>query len=112
MPLDHDNGENIEGLGPGFHVSKGRQKEYWKHTSLWNEACRDAARVFHAEGALLPVTFDDRQVLIQEYPRLNKVAFIYCRQVAGKELFHVFAFDLPDDLIKELKVTGKWQHSH
>lgn len=112
MPLDHDNGETIPELGPGFHVAKGKQKDYWKHTSLWDEACKDAARVFHIEGALLPVVFDDRQILVQEYPRDRKLVFIFCRPVAQRELFHIFTFDLPPEMIAELKVTGKWQHSH
>lgn len=109
MPLDHENGEVLDGLGRGFRVAKHAD---WKHTSLWDTACKDATKVFRAAGALLPIAFSDRDILIQEYPRERKLAFIFARGIARQEMFHVYVFDMPQDLIAELRATGRWSHEH
>jgi hypothetical protein len=107
MPLNHDLGEPIDGLGPVFRVVPNAK---WRETSMFEQAATIAAEAFMDKGALLPITFDDREVLTQEHMP-NVLLFIFCKSIRGQEHFSVREFKMPDDMIRELKALGKWESS-
>ncbi len=75
MPIDHTQGEVIEGLGHGFVVLTQQHKCQIRGSDFFEIAASHAAEVFFNAGALLPITFDDEEVVIQHYPCDNKLAF-------------------------------------
>lgn len=109
MPLDHAKGEIIGDLGTDYVVAPFLR---YAGTPLHWDAMRHAVAAFQAAGALLPITFEPDDVLIQEYPRHNKLAFVFQRRIAGKEHLYPFVFDMPPKMVAELKNLGKWGHVH
>lgn len=105
MPLNHNLGEPIEGLGP-FRVVPNAK---WRETSMFEQAATIAAQAFMDKGALLPITFDEKEVLTQEFPGVNVLMFIFCKSIRGQDHFSVREFQLPDDMMRELKTLGKWE---
>ncbi len=105
MPLDHVKGEVIGDLG---HVYRAAPNTKWREHQLFEEAATIAAETFHAMGALLPITFDDGEVLVQEYPRTNALVFVFCKSIARTEQIVVRKYDIPDDMMRELRAQGRW----
>jgi hypothetical protein len=108
MPLDRQNGEPGD-LGPGFVIAKTAK---WTETPFFGQACEMAAKAFGSAGAMRPIRFYQDDVLVQEYPQLNKLEFVFLRDVAGKEMFYRYRFDLPEPLVAELVTAGRWERSH
>lgn len=106
--LNRVTGELIESLGPGHVVAP---LSRWADTSLFEEAADRAAAVFHKAGAILPITWDEEDILVQEYPQLHKLAFIFARRIAGKARYHVAVIALPPSTVAELRMSGRWSHS-
>lgn len=104
MPLNHKDGEEIGTLGRGNPVPLTK----WADSRFFNMAAGMAAKAFVAKGALLPIQFDQLEVLVQEYPQKDRLAFIFLRVIAGKEHFFPWVFTLEPDVISELVNTGKW----
>lgn len=109
MPLDRKNGEIVGDLGRDFQVAP---LDRWAGTPLFAEASAHASRAFIQAGALLPIEYRDQDVLIQEYPRQHKIAFLFQRRIAGKEHFYPYVFDLPIKLVEHLRASGKWGYAH
>lgn len=109
MGLNRVQGELIGDLGRGYVVAPmGR----WKDTVLFNEAAQHAFNAFRAAGSMSLAGFDDAEVLVQEYPAKKKLAFLFARRIRDKTHYYPFVFDLPDDMIAELRNMGRWGHLH
>lgn len=98
-------GELIGDLGRGFRVVPNAK---WRDTLLWTQASENAIRAFCTSGALLPISFSDDDILVQEYPLRNQIAFIFERRVAGKEMIYPYVFTLSPNAVAELRNTGRW----
>lgn len=109
MPLDKTKGEAVGDLGPDFIIAP---LSKWMGTGLAEDAAKQAAVAFREAGALLPVAIAEDDVLVQEYPHLHKVVFLFQRKIAGGESFYIFAFDLPPKMIADLRAVGKWGRIH
>jgi hypothetical protein len=107
MPLNTLRGEVGE-LGPNFRlvpISK------WTDTSLFPQACQEAAKAFKAAGALAPIRFMADDVIAQEYPHLGVLEFVFIRAIAGAEHFYRYKFDLPKPVVAQLATVGRWDSS-
>lgn len=109
MPFNRETGEIIGNLGSDFVISTA---ERWGATGLLLVAIEHAVEAFTSSGAVLPITIRPDEILVQEYPRQNKVAFLFQRRIAGKEHFYPYVFDLPPQMITKLAASGLWGHKH
>lgn len=98
-------GEVIDGLGTQFRVVPNAK---WRETRLFEEAANRAAAAFLKSGALWPISFEDAEVLIQEYPADNKICVLFAKKIKGKESLYPWVWELPEQAVKELKALGKW----
>jgi hypothetical protein len=128
MPLDRKNGEVLDGLPASMHVvidhrhlaamnnllveyeAPGKFRAIKKHRPLFDDAMAIAQQRFAEAGALLPVVIDESGILVQVYPKENKVAVIVMRTIAGQERFVARDYDLPPSVIKSLLATTKQKH--
>jgi|GEM_PF-5949568 len=105
--LDHENGEEIGDLGrPFIKVPLAK----WADTNLWRQASDRARASFQAKGAMLPIVFNAQDVLVQEYPTRNTIAFLFCRRVAGEMLYVPVVLRLPPETVVELRLAGRWPY--
>lgn len=105
MPLDRIRGEIVGDLGHAFRIVANAK---WRETPLFDEAAQKAAQAFLSAGALWPVTFDDGEVLTQEYPSSRQLVIIFSKSIKGVETLFPWVWDLPDKMLAELKTLGKW----
>jgi len=106
MPLDKTKGEEIEGLGSAYVVAP---LSKWIDTPLIEMAAQHAAEAYIKAGAMVPISFNEEDILIQEYYRDAKIAVVFQRRVRGEEMLYPYVFDLPHDLIAELVASGRWK---
>jgi len=107
--LDHNNGERIEGLPERYVVAPA---DRWTDSPLFADAVKHAVDAFMQAGALRPIFFGADDILVQEYPDTRQVAFIFARKIAGKPYYYPFVYDLPDDMVAQLKAVGRWGYRH
>lgn len=105
MPLDHVNGEDIGRLGRGDVVEISK----WADTPMFSLACDAAERAFIKAGGILPIEFESQEVLVMEYPRQDRLAFVFCKHVAGKEQLFPWVVHFKPDALAELRMTGRWR---
>ena len=105
MPLNHTDGENIDGLGVGKIVSIDK----WADTQFFNLACDYAEAAFRKAGALHPVEFDGVEIMVMEYPGADRLAFVFCKHIAGAEKLFPFVIKLDPPVISELVNSGRWE---
>lgn len=105
IPLDKTSGEAIEGLDDHYRVVS---PALWRDTGFFEEAARAAERAFIASGAIGPLWFDEENVSVQQYDKTYKLAFLFSKRVAGKNLVYPYVFTLPFFLIPELEASGRW----
>lgn len=105
MPLNRIQGEHIEGLGEKYRVVPNCK---WRETPQFEEAAKAAEQAFLNSGVLWPVSFDDDEVLTQEYPEERILAFIFLKNIRGVESLYPYPRRLPGSLVRELRVNGKW----
>lgn len=108
MALDRKKGEIIEGLGSQFRIVPNGK---WRETKLFEEAATRAAAAFLKSGAMWPITFDEDDVLIQEYPADRKIAVLFVKKIRGQEALYPWVWELPDAAVQELAALGKWDTS-
>lgn len=106
MPLNKEFGEQLEGMPDDFVVAP--LSKWADKGQLLAEAAKVAADQFAAAGAAKPVIFDGDDILVQEYHKTGQVAFVFIRQVNGQEMFSWYVWDLPDDMVIELRTNGEW----
>lgn len=103
--LDKENGEAIGELGVGMIVPV----EKWADTTFFELACDRAEESFIKAGALQPIEFREDDILVQEYPGQDAIAFLFHRRVLGKSRYHPCVIKLSPDVIAELVTAGRWQ---
>jgi hypothetical protein len=128
MPLHHDIGERIEGLDEVFLVAPfAKYAEQTRLTAIVEETVGtkfkrkvkrerrivDLAMAYAANGFAkmgLPQN-SDIDILVQEYPRVNQVAFLFCARMGGKDYYIAppAVFQLGDAQIADLTLRGLWQ---
>lgn len=127
MPLDHVNGERVEGMDliyrvvpiekyqqlPGLTTlvekttgSAFKTKKV-ESVPIWQAATDYAMIAFKNTGAPAgPLHYD---VLAQEYPVTARVCFVFCAKIFGREMYVQAPFQLTDEQIAEMKVIGEWE---
>lgn len=106
--LDKTNGEIIGDLGRGYvKVPWGK----WADTAFAQEAVRRAQHAFKNKGAMLPIHISEADILVQEYPLQNRVAFLFQRRIAGEWTYCPVVVLLDESSISQLKMAGRWLHS-
>jgi hypothetical protein len=111
MALNHESGELIGDLGPGYKVVPVRK---WMATTFFETAASAAAKAFCGSGSVMPakgMRFDQQQILVQEYPQQNKLAFVFHRKVANRDHFYPYIFEFSPDMVAELVTAGHWDRS-
>ena len=106
MPIDRIKGEQIDNLGMGFLIEP---PDKWADTVFFDEAAVRASHAFMAQGAMMPVHFDEGGVSVQRYPQSRHLAFIFCKVIAGKELYFHHVMVLSRDVVADLKTQGRWE---
>lgn len=109
MALDKHKGEVIGSLGPGYRVVPFAK---WMDTPLPKIAVERAIKSFMKKGALLPIRFQDDDVLVQEYPQDGRLAFVFQRVVRGRVLHAPIVFKFPPETIADLRLAGRWGASN
>jgi len=102
-------GEKIAGLDGDFIVSPTSR---WTDTPLFEDAALNAAKSFQASGALLPIDIKAEDCIVQEYPKSNKLLFLFVRRIRGQEHFYPYVYDLPPAMVAELRTIGRWGLNH
>ena len=115
MPLNHEEGEVLTGEGLEKAMYRVVPLEKWKGHQLFEIAAGYAILAF-AQSTGSPILdvggwkagFQDDQVLVQEYPLHNRLAFIFTTSHAGENLYYPYIWTLPDETVSELINTNKW----
>lgn len=102
-------GERIQGLGEDFVVVPTSR---WTDTVLFQEAYDNAVKSFEQSGALIPIRIEDTEIMVQEYPKDNKLLFLFYRQIRGRDHYYPFVFNLPPPMVAELRTIGRWGPMH
>lgn len=107
MSLNRIVGENVQGLGLGFRVVP---LSNWTDTPFWEAATMSAAEAFRKAGALLPISIDAEDVLVQEYPHTlpPRLLFLFHRTIAGRSHYHPHVFELSPATVEDLKLVNRW----
>lgn len=125
MPLDTTNGEPIEGLTGPFRVVPAQKwmfltrlkvdylvphpfRTIKKQRAIFLDSAEKAIEAFEKAGALRPIRFGERDILVQEYPQAKAVVFVFRRKVADVEKFVPVKYELGPEVIGFLKTTGRW----
>lgn len=106
--LNHELGEYVPELGRRYVVLKGELKRQWAESPFMQDAAEHAARVFRQSGHLPRVRFYDDDVLMQVYPDLAKLHFIFQAKIAGTPCFVHYTFDFSLAAIAELRGSDMW----
>lgn len=104
--MNKEFGEQLETMPDEFVVAP--LSKWADKGNLLAEAAKVAADQFAEAGAAKPVVFDGDDILVQEYHKTGQVAFVFIRMVNGQEMFAWYVWDLPDDMVIELRTNGEW----
>lgn len=105
MGLNKTDGEELPGLGRGKVASI----EKWADVlGMLPTAAQFAANEFYKAGAPQDVRLTEDNILVQEYHLFSKVVFIFWLPIQGEDHYYTYSFELGDEVIRELAVTGKW----
>lgn len=107
MALNKLIGEQVDGVHGPFRVVPNTK---WRETPLFEQAANEAAMAFQRQGALLPITFDDDELVTQEYPRTRQLVMVFSKTIRQAEHYYPYVFDLPHSMIKELRANGRWEN--
>lgn len=103
--FDKRTGELIGDLGANYRVVDNVK---WRDSQLFEVAASRAAKAFWQSGALLPITFDDEEVLTQEYPHTGKLVMLFGKVIRGQKHFYPYIWEFTDAQVAELTALGKW----
>lgn len=115
--LNKITGERLEGLADYFGRDPGPWRvvplEKWQHIEdFWQLAAAEAAKNFEKAGARYnQLRFYHDNVLVQEYERVNAVAFIFWMPINFKDHYHVKIYQIERATIAGLKASGLWDGS-
>jgi len=82
--------------------------EKWMDTELGAQVWFLAQSSFGQAGAILPVHFNDDEILVQEYPDHPGIIFFFCKRVAGRERYFSVPIAFQAETLGDLKTAGKW----
>ena len=120
MPLRHLTGERIKGLTSAPVVLP---LEKWQDTPFFSLAAELAENAFarsdklrkgwkgRIRGQKRRFLFAPGEIIVQAYPYepgAPALAFVFCKQVQGKELFAPFVTRLAPGAVNELRMAGRW----
>jgi hypothetical protein len=113
MTLNKEHGEVIEGLGAMFRVV---DVEKWAGTGIYEQAALAATEAFRkSEGKFFNgndvIQFGRNEVVAQEYPLTDKLAFIFERRVNGQEMVYPYVFSFPPEMIDRMVSEGHWDRT-
>jgi hypothetical protein len=117
MTFNRVTGERIDGLAQHFGRDPGPWRvvptEKWFHIGdLWQRACQEAGENFAKAGAKYnQLKFFHDNVLVQEYPQVNAVVFLFWMPINFKDHYHVKIFEIERVIIAELKANGQWDET-
>lgn len=106
MPLNKEIGEYLEGLG---HMWRVAPLSKWQETPFFEDAAQHACNVFIQAGAPQPVRLFEEHILIQEYPLLDKLVYLFQFTVKGAEMYADYTYTFNPAAIEHLTRMGKWQ---
>lgn len=123
MPLDHINGERVEGMDSVYVVAP--FEKYSAQTRLTTrikevrkfkrdrvievpivQAAMDHARKGFEKSGLTPGGEID--ILVLEYPRTSCVCFVFCARINGEDKYVTAPFQLGEEQIRDLTHRGLW----
>ena len=125
MPLDHVNGERVEGMDSVYVVAPfAKYAEQTRLTAIVEEthgkkfkrkrkvekpivevAMKYAAEAFKKAGLTALGTID---ILALEYPRTSCLCFIFCARINGEDRYVTAPFQLGEEQIRDLTHRGLW----
>lgn len=133
MPLNREKGEVLGALGSDFRVAdaqkwadltqiQGQFELPVPHDAIKFQESPDvvqmpvfmhamwiAKEAFRKAGAMLPVTIESDDIIVQEYPSRNEVVFIFQRDIVGQTFYSVCGpYGLNEEIIRSLTLAGKW----
>lgn len=105
--LNREQGEYLEGLGGGHRVVS---PDKWKHTPFWDIAHVQAVQEMQKAGALMPISFGEDGLLVQEYEHNDPpcLVFVFCRAIAGEPAYSIQKFEFSADMVGALRAAGLW----
>lgn len=130
MPIDREKGEHFALLGPHDVVAKPEVfKEYCTKLRLTVErpkrngkfgkerveysilelAAEQASEAFLAQGALLPIIFDDTSWVCQEYHGQGVIVLIAQHKIKGEDHYAIMPFALTKGQVRWLIDTNRWK---
>jgi hypothetical protein len=123
MPLDHERGEQIEGMDSVYVVAPFekyasqtrlttliKQKRQFRRDKvvevpIVKAAMEYAADAFAKKGLRIGGDID---ILCQEYVKIGVVAFLFCARIEGQEYYVTAPFKLGEEQIRDLTLRGLW----
>lgn len=100
---------DLDNVRVPYEIADGKFKTQVFSRPMFEDAVERAKEAFLERGALMPMTFDEDAILVQELPETNQVEFIFVRRIAGQEMFvRIPPYTLPPDMIGWLKATNRW----
>ena len=126
MQLDKERGEILGGLGAPhvvspedyddlnkvrFEVEIDRPDGKWpdkRMISILDHACLLATQAFLKEGALWPVEFDERSILVQWYPSKATIVILFQHSVRGQLKFRHYTYKPTEKHIRWLCYRRNW----
>lgn len=105
--LNHELGEYIPKLGKFYAIGR---LDDWAGSPFLDLALQHAADVFAtAKGRTNDnISFGRDDILIQLYPLLNKVVFLFVHMVNGKEMYTHYECEINPEGIEILRQSGIW----
>lgn len=123
MPLDHERGEQIEGMDSVYVVApfdkwaeqtrltaRIKEKRQFRRDKIVDKpivtvALNHAAEAFAKKGLRIGSDID---ILVMEYPRVSTLCFVFCAKIEGQEYFVTAPFKLGEEQIRDLTHRGLW----
>jgi hypothetical protein len=103
--LNKTDGELLDGIGRGKPVPI----EKWADVfDMLNVASTAAVAEFAKLGAPRPIKFTESNILVQEHHLFSKIVFMFWMPIKGIDQYYPYTFELGNEAIAELAVTGKW----
>lgn len=123
MPLDHINGERVEGMDSVYVVApfdkwadqtrlttRIKEVRKFKRDRMIEvpivQAAMDHARKAFEKSGIAPGS--DIDILVMEYPRTACVCFVFCARINGEDKYVTAPFQLGEEQIRDLTHRGLW----
>lgn len=81
----------------------------WMDSELGAQVWLLAQKSFAQVGGILPIHFDDDEMLVQEYPDHPGIIFFFCKRIAGRERYFSVPITFSPGTLADLKASGRWE---